>query len=729
VVEIIRGTTQNPDAVQRLVACFRTNLQDVSGLLYTGFPVIGTPEGPYSIDALFVSKKIGLVIIDLVEGSSIDGFEDQQDFGANALESKLRQHRELMHRRTFPIPIHTVTFAPAGPSLHRRAPEDYPICNEADLPSWIADLATWQAPQHYRNLLAVLQSVSDIRKSAEPRRTTRENSRGAKLRKLEDAIANWDSLQARAVIETVEGVQRIRGLAGSGKTIVLALKAAYWHAQHPDWKIVVTFNTRSLKALFRRLIERFTLEATGMAPDWSQIQVLHAWGAPGGGERQGVYHTFCRHVGTEYYDYGRARNTLDLDREFAGACEAALDVFAELEPKQKHRLARLDALLVDEAQDLPPAFLRICYELLKKEKRLVYAYDELQDLGPRPLPPAEEIFGTGADGAPRVRFDSAQEGEAVPDIVLKNCYRNSGPVLATAHALGFGIYRQKDQRTGTGLVQMFEPHQLWEEIGYQLVAGKLEDGEDLVLARTEAASPRFLQEHSEIDDLIQFRCFPDAAAQAQWVAEAIAKNLESDELKADDIVVINPDPLTTRQQVSPIRVLLFEMGIQSHTVGVETSPDVLFKKDVESVAFAGIYRAKGNEAGMVYVVNAQDCYDSKNNLVGVRNRLFTAMTRSKAWVRVLGIGPGMRSLLKEFQGVKEKDFRLAFRYPDARQKKSLKLVNRDMPVSESRRIQESKDSIRQLAQDLESGRVHPEDISGKDLEYLNKIVDIVKTNV
>ena len=37
-------------------------------------------------------------------------------------------------------------------------------------------------------------------------------------------------MQGRAVIETVEGVQRIRGLAGSGKTIVLALKAAYLHA-------------------------------------------------------------------------------------------------------------------------------------------------------------------------------------------------------------------------------------------------------------------------------------------------------------------------------------------------------------------------------------------------------------------------------------------------------------------------------------------------------------------
>ena len=55
-----------------------------------------------------------------------------------------------------------------------------------------------------------------------------------------------DHLQSRIVIETVEDVQRIRGLAGSGKTIVLALKAAYLHASHPEWRIAVTFLTRSI---------------------------------------------------------------------------------------------------------------------------------------------------------------------------------------------------------------------------------------------------------------------------------------------------------------------------------------------------------------------------------------------------------------------------------------------------------------------------------------------------
>lgn len=43
-------------------------------------------------------------------------------------------------------------------------------------------------------------------------------------------MANLDNQQSKVVIETDDGVQRIRGLAGLAKTIVIALKAAYLHA-------------------------------------------------------------------------------------------------------------------------------------------------------------------------------------------------------------------------------------------------------------------------------------------------------------------------------------------------------------------------------------------------------------------------------------------------------------------------------------------------------------------
>jgi superfamily I DNA and RNA helicase len=213
---------------------------------------------------------------------------------------------------------------------------------------------------------------------------------------LEDSIATLDHRQNRAVIETIDGVQRIRGLAGSGKTIVLALKAAYLHTQYPEWRIAVTFHTRSLKGQFKRLINNFCIEQSGEEPDWTRIRVVNAWGAPGGDERDGIYYEFCRATGQSFHDFKSAsRQFGGTEKAFDGVCQSALA--AAPEPPQLY-----DVILVDEAQDFAPSFLRLCYAMLREPKRLVYAYDELQNLSGESLPPPEEVFGTDPKGRPLV---------------------------------------------------------------------------------------------------------------------------------------------------------------------------------------------------------------------------------------------------------------------------------------------------------------------------------------
>jgi len=115
-----------------------------------------------------------------------------------------------------------VTFAPARSDAANFSDNDYQVCNETDLDQYLNNIV-WEDSSYYSTLISILQSISTIRKGRKQRDIHQENSKGAKLRDLEDSIANLDNLQGRAVIETVDGVQRIRGLAGSGKTIVLAL--------------------------------------------------------------------------------------------------------------------------------------------------------------------------------------------------------------------------------------------------------------------------------------------------------------------------------------------------------------------------------------------------------------------------------------------------------------------------------------------------------------------------
>jgi superfamily I DNA and RNA helicase len=74
-------------------------------------------------------------------------------------------------------------------------------------------------PSVFQALVAVIQAISTLRRGRKKRELHNPDSRGTKMKSLEDSIANLDTQQSAAVVETFDEVQRIRGLAGSGKTI------------------------------------------------------------------------------------------------------------------------------------------------------------------------------------------------------------------------------------------------------------------------------------------------------------------------------------------------------------------------------------------------------------------------------------------------------------------------------------------------------------------------------
>src|ERR1035437_610974 len=704
-VDIIWGSSDKPVSSRQLAD--KLESLSLEGTLYIGYPIIGSPEGPFPIDALFLGVKQGVVIFHLVEGRDLGNYQEIQDESYNKLLAKLLQHKQLSKARELLVKISVVTFAPAIRNVDSINSEDNSVCDQDTLEEYLTSIK-WKNSDLFQALVSVIQSITTIRRNKKRRQTSNPLSRGTKLKKLEDSIANLDTHQAAAVIETFEGVQRVRGLAGSGKTIVLALKVAYLHAQHPDWLIAVTFNTRSLKGQFERFINSFTIEQTGDEPDWSKIQIIHAWGSAGGKNKDGIYYTFCRENGIEYFDFQTAKFRFGSENEFAGACEKALN-------DVKNYKQIYDVILIDEAQDFSPSFLVLCYELLKAPKRLIYAYDELQSLTSKALPAPEEIFRKNSDGTPRVRFLEQVRGRPKQDITLRICYRNSRPLLTTAHALGFGIYRNK------GLIQMFDQKELWTEIGYIVEDGRLEEGFKVKLDRTPDTSPLFLETHSPIDDLIQFHTFESKEDQTNWLVNQIAINLREDELDPDDIIVINPDPFTTKTEVGLAREKLMRMKINSILAGVSSSPDIFYENDC--VTFTGIFRAKGNEAAMVYVINADDCYTAwRGEIARVRNRLFTAITRSKAWVRVCGVGSNMKKLELEFNKLKKNDFSLEFKYPTEPERNNLNIVNRDMTRSEERKITKRRSELNAILDSIQSGETMIDDYPKDVLAKLRKLL-------
>lgn len=504
------------------------------------------------------------------------------------------------------------------------------------------------------------------------------------------------------------GPQRIRGLAGTGKTIVLALKAAYLHGEHPDWKIGVTFHTRALKQQFDALIRRFYFEDYRQDPDAELLCVMNSFGSMGG---SGVYSTICKAYGIPARDFGYAKRTYGYSGAFAGICG---ELLKEVEKSPK---VVFDALLIDEAQDLPKEFLRIAY-LCTRDHRIVWAYDDLQNLGDYQMRSLKETFGEDLSGDPLVALLNEPK-QPRRDIILPKCYRNPPWTLVTAHALGSGTYRDSPI-----LVQHPDDPALWKDIGYEIEEGELVLGSQVVLKRSEESVPQFFRELLNPEDVISFHRYDDARLQFAAVADMIADDIQNGELFPHDIAVILPDAISAEKRGLSFRQFLSDRGIDSHLVGVTSSRDGFTIEGM--VAVTGPYRAKGNEAPMIYVMDADYCVRGAE-LIKKRNILFTAITRSRGWVRVCGTGEAMDSLIVEFDTLKEKDYKLDFQIPSADELKKMRTLYRDI-TSEDRKIaDEVKRAIEKLPRDSFDAnavlQTLPKELRERLLESLSKLED------
>jgi superfamily I DNA and RNA helicase len=706
VIDVTYGSTSKEAFARQLAATLRS--MDLEGSLYIGYPVFATADEHVTVDALLVTHQHGLVVFylgdqaphegDQVEWQKVRETLDRIYF---AVETSLGRHDDLRDGRRLGVQPHMVAVFPSLDG-HPVVP-DANVATLTTLPGVLDELPELE-DQYLRPLQAALQRITTIKPRKRRPKAITPRSRGSILKEIEKEIANLDRLQKQAAIESPEGPQRIRGLAGSGKTIVLALKAAYLHAQHPDWVIAVTFQTRSLYQQFQDLIRRFSFEQINDEPDWQNLRILHAWGGSG---RAGVYSELASHAGLDPRDYVYGRSKYGRDQAFQGVCA---EILSAVEPEDAEPI--YDAVLIDEAQDLPPAFFQLAHRFTRPPKRIIWAYDELQRLSETTMPSLVELFGKDPKGESLISLTNTEGAQQ--DIVLRVCYRNPPWTLASAHALGLGIYREH------GLVQHFDDPDLWTEIGYQVRQGMLEPGADVVLVRSRDASPEFFLELIQPTDAVSYQGFDDAEEQAAWIARSIKANIEQDELDLDDILVVLPTALTAQADARPITAALQRLGITSHLAGVTSSVDTIFTSD--SIAIAHIHRSKGNEAAMVYVANAQQCIEGAGQ-VSMRNTLFTAMTRSRAWVRICGVGAQSANLQREIAQLVTNDYALRFKIPTPEQLTKIRQIHRELSASEAQRLRTLEKSLRLLKESLDRGEIEfeqlPLDLRGSLAKYFS----------
>ena len=694
-LEIIYGRVGNHPAIAQFISALEAI--ELDGSLYMGYPVLATADDSITVDALLVTMQYGLVGFLFATDapttpSDSDAWEfigDQQDQLFVALENSLRRHESLRAGRQLAITVQTVTVVPDVANVSPSIEGFY--CDSNTIASTLRGFSGIDG-QIFRSLQAALQRVSTIKPPKRRTNITSVESKGAVIQRIEREIANLDQWQKSAAIESPDGPQRIRGLAGSGKTIVLALKAAYLHSQNPDWTIAVTFWSRSLYQQFEDLVRRFSFEHLNDEPNWQNLRILHAWG---GRDRIGLYGQIASHCGVTPRSFIYARDTYGMDNAFEGVCD---ELLAAIESTDSQPV--FDAVLIDEAQDLPIPFFKIVHRMTRDPKRVIWAYDELQNISEHSIPTLEEQFGEDETGEPNVQLVNAQ-GAPKQDIILPICYRNTPWALSVAHGLGLGTSRP------AGLVQSFDAPSLWEDIGYDIVQGTFEKGTEVTLERGSRSYPDYFVNALTPSEAVEVHGFSNEDAQAQWLAQSIRRNLDEDELEHDDILIVLPDAYRARTQARLIQRALQRMRINSHLVGVTSSRDEMFIRD--SVAIAHIYRSKGNESPMVYVANAQHCVAGRG-LITLRNTLFTAITRSKAWVRLCGWGPRMEELRAEVDSIRNNGYRLRITIPTDEELQKIRRIHREPTSNEQARMNEAMQGLESFISALDRG-----DISLNDL--------------
>jgi len=462
-----------------------------------------------------------------------------------------------------------------------------------------------------------------------------------------------DEQQRRVALQLPEGPQRIRGLAGTGKTVILCMKAALAHLNFNNFNILFVFNTQSMYNQIERTIEKYYVPEARKTVDWSKLKVFHAWG---GRERAGLYSETCK-------KYGYSPKAL---RDTPYGSDGLQYIYSDLLKNVGDRLVpEYDMVLIDEAQDFPQELFETIYRLTKDPKRIVWAYDEFQSLKDLRMPKPSALFGVKADGTPNISdqdLEGVYPGEIGKDFILPNSYRNTRVSLMMAHGAALGLYRDE------GVVDILDDRASWQSLGYAVLEPefgvKFKEGDTMEVVRPEANSrnnlERLLRENGKDEkSLVDVALFDDMQGELQHVSNEIKMLIEDEKIDPEEIIVITLDAINYKAELLQLRMLLDSAGIKSITPGAVEKTSAF--KEKGRVTLVTPFRAKGNEANMVFVINMQKAYTDAS--LRARNALFVAITRSRGWVRLSGHGRGAKEMQDEISKILADYPRFKFRFP------------------------------------------------------------------
>ncbi|MDJ0576786.1 MAG: ATP-binding domain-containing protein, partial [Xenococcaceae cyanobacterium MO_234.B1] len=464
------------------------------------------------------------------------------------------------------------------------------------------------------------------------------------LQQVRSRITQLDLQQEKLAKQIPPGIQKIRGVAGSGKTVILCQKSALMSLKHPEWNIAVVFFSRSLYETITQQIDSwlryFSQNQVKYEPKTSNIKILHAWGSK---TQPGFYRTICQQ--TRKYSLAVAETQSKKPNEaLAEVCHQLLinTTIPQI----------FDAILVDEAQDLlsnnwlyqdKQPFYWLAYQSLRpvnpihpQQKRLIWAYDDLQSLSVKKAPTVSELLGQTL-----AHLGTGEYSDGIPKhLNLNRCYRTPHEIINLANAIALGFLRPQ------GMLSSILDTEEWNSLGYQVIEQSL-DKNQITLQYNPTNKINLLRELWQ-GDIIQFTQYDSRLQELTALANRIKKNIYRENLQCDrQILVIL---LGRGRELSFLEEqtakFLIRQGINIYLPSCN-SYNCLEKKQQNSqpnkfwwngaLTISNTYRAKGQEADIVYLVGLDNIAKNESNIY-LRNQFFTALTRTRGWLYISGIG-------------------------------------------------------------------------------------------
>lgn len=630
------------------------DFNDENAVLHLDFPIYRDDSGlAATAKILLLSKEYGVTVMTATTaGGNLETEAQDQLFSdveqiLSLMYSRLIRNKSLRKSSTMlSIPIHSFVFAPNISSFAKQdAVETALLRSSAEIEGFFeAAVSAELSSKTFSELLSTAEGAKGI---IPPRKRDLEGlgeeSRGRLAAKAEAEICCFDRTQRHGAITVLNGPQRIRGLAGSGKTVVLAMKAALTHLRNPEARVVYTFNTKSLYQHIRRLITRFYRQFHDQDPDWNFLKVMHAWG---GQATPGVYSEACQLHQMSPVTYG----DVSTYRE-------PFDTAIELLTKDRKIRPIYDYIFIDEGQDFPVSFIRLCSKLTSS-RRMVWAYDEFQTLFETVAPSIAKVLGDEGD-------EDARKLEE--DTVLHKCYRNPREILVLAHALGMGIYSKR-------IVQMLENEEHWQDIGYNVVEGEFKQGSQIVIDRPIENSLASLSDPAGIDEIVKMTISKDYESELESVVKGVRADLDSG-LLPHDVMVIGINDYAVKEYLFDLSVRLRKAGIEANNVHGDSFSLRDFAQEGK-VTLTTVHKAKGNESHSVHIAGIGALF--RRHTVRNRNVIFCGMTRAKGWIALYGSGDGAEQCKSEIDAAKAAFPTLRFKYPSDLQ---IKVMKRDLERS------------------------------------------------